>query len=159
MVRVEILAETRRAWTYFFEYPQLIFALFFLFFYLISKSGYCVKDTFQSERGRVGKGIKFRYGFYTLSWICFLRMPEFSLKAGCSLQSILLWKREASSKNNALNCRVGGGSSAGKGIIFYLLKGGVLIAFMDSWCHLVRWWSQSQFTVKVWEVPVWHRLS
>ena len=49
-VWVEIFSETRRAWTCFFEYLELIFALFFLFFVLISNSkrhcivGICLKE-------------------------------------------------------------------------------------------------------------------
>jgi hypothetical protein len=48
-----------------------------------------------------------------------------------SLQFTVLWKWEASSKNNALFDRVGCGSSASKGIIFYLLIGMFLIALVE----------------------------
>ena len=41
-----------------------------------------------------------------------------------------LWKWEASSKNNALTNLVRWGSSAGKGIVFYLLAWIFVIAFM-----------------------------
>lgn len=56
----------------------------------------------------------------------------------------LFWKWEASSKNNALTYRVRRGSSASKGIIFYLLNGMFLIAFMNSWCHWIVFSLQCQ---------------
>ena len=57
MVRVEILAETRRAWTYFFEYPQLIFALFFLFFFDF-QIHFLLSDLISNGEGTCGKGYK-----------------------------------------------------------------------------------------------------
>ena len=63
---VEIFSETRRAWTCFFEYLELIFALFFLFFVLISNSkrhriiGFYLKEWVLIWKIDVfGKGIKF----------------------------------------------------------------------------------------------------
>jgi len=52
-----------------------------------------------------------------------------------SLQKFILWKHEASSKNNALNYRVRFGSSACKCIIFYLLIGmfWLVLWWIDAW--------------------------
>jgi len=45
--------------------------------------------------------------------------------------NVVVLEMEASSKNNALNYRVRCGSSASKGIIFYLLIGMFLIALVE----------------------------
>ena len=70
----------------------------------------------------------------------------------------LLGKWEASSKNNALHYLVRCGSSASKCIIFYLLTGMFLIAFINSWCHRMSWKLQSQYITELFLVTVWHRL-
>ena len=63
---VEIFSETRRAWTCFFEYLELIFALFFLFFVLNIQSECSCLIGFNLEDWELiwkmvvfGKGIKF----------------------------------------------------------------------------------------------------
>ena len=63
---VEIFSETRRAWTCFFEYLELIFALFFLFFILnIQIKCSCLIGFYLKEWVLIwkidvfGKGIKF----------------------------------------------------------------------------------------------------
>ena len=65
-VWVEIFSETRRAWTCFFEYLELIFALFFLFFILnIQIKCSCLIGFYLKEWVLIwkidvfGKGIKF----------------------------------------------------------------------------------------------------
>ena len=65
-VWVEIFSETRRAWTCFFEYLELIFASFFLFFILkISIKCPCLIGFYLKECELIrkldvlGKGIKF----------------------------------------------------------------------------------------------------
>lgn len=52
-------------------------------------------------------------------------------KRSFNVIGMLYWKREASSKNNALNYRVRCGSSVSKGIIFYLLTEMFLIALVE----------------------------
>lgn len=72
---------------------------------------------------------------------------------------VLYWKWEASSKNNALNYLVRRGSSAGKGIIFYFLTEGFLIALW--WLDAKNSVQYSVFSIqkKMWFVTVWHRAS
>jgi len=64
--KVEIFSKTRRAWTCFFEYPELIFALFFYFLFWIntpfvdSLNSCCKKDWGLNWKMVVfGKGVKF----------------------------------------------------------------------------------------------------
>ena len=179
---MEIFSETRRAWTCFFEYLELIFALFFLFFILnIQIKCSCLIGFYLKEWELIwkidvfGKGIKF-FGWMNKpnqkikklfirpkKLILFLRFDFW----GCLIvfwnrsfqfNWMLCWKWEASSKNNALYFRVRCGSSASKGIIFYLLIGMFWLLQWKIWCLKFNWQSQCSVCSRLSWKTVWHQL-
>ena len=98
--------------------------------------------------------------FYTLSFFFwFLRMLE------CPMKSVVCIYLEYCCENGRHLQKTKHYSTECDGAVaqvwvsfFYLLIGMFLIAFINSWCHRISWQSQSQFTVELCLVTVWHRL-
>ena len=71
---------------------------------------------------------------------------------------MLLWKLEASSKNNEKTFLVRWQKLRARVSFFYLLIGMFLIAFINSWCHEYCLGFSVSISEKLCFVTLWHRL-
>ena len=134
---VEIFSETRRAWTCFFEYLELIFALFFFIFYFEYSNQMFLFNRILSEVIRVYMKDTLSFGFDF--WGCL----KVSWQSQCSVSRKMSYenvKHLQKTMHHTTECDV---AVAQVRVSFFIcLLGCFWLLLWKSWCLKFSWQSQ-----------------